>query len=734
VSKHVAKVRRETLKLVTTLDFRGFGVSAANFFAENPNRNVSETLRRYASVFPCLRCILLDGHPEFDLAPLARPREAEALSKRDFQPPLFLSMAQCHTQLPNTFFESPYLTGLVYLDVSDMAGSLRRPLAQGSLRPDHLPELRILKARGREMDDSTAILLFSTFMDRLWSLDLGRNSLTDSIVTSLISYSFTAASLQSTAHYAAEGRLTPHLNVGSDDYGSFRFIEESEWSATFCHPDRHLADPPVYYPHRDRPPQEALNIRSDGRTPVKADKADAVREILAEGMQITDFYGLDHLNVCHGRGITHLCLSENNLSVNGLERLFRLSQGHLEHFECDSLRLAVETRGLPNWLSQATRVGGVLGASHIFRPVVASNLRSLRIHHSLVTLTPTLKSDTTSAMTNLWLAESFLGAKARVAFPQGFVPDMNPRLNALTLTHVPRYSTGPLIEKLTQFLHLAHKQERAIQQATLSSRHGPSLLCGLRRLRLEFDPDPAEELTTLTDQSGLDLDAGALLDSGADDDFSFFGGSNWGGISTQTTGTPTTISKMQASTTDHNRSTSQGAIHSIHYPETTLLPHYPLPNTQGESVAHTGTWNGNVFAIPVWVGSGALGPHAAVNEYMRRLADRALRRDVRPATPGQVAAGVPAGSYVFDAAWAAIFSWEGVRAPESAELEAMRRRDVVQAIRNYRTRTRTEYEMARRRKLLGIADEGPEHGHWTGRLQIVLGKEEGRVGESSYWR
>ena len=733
-------MRRETLRLVHTLDFRGFGGGAADFFAGNPQRNVAETLRVLASVFPRLRCIRLDGHAEFDVGPLVRPREPEALGKRDFQHPLFLSMARCRTQLPNTFFEAPYLTGLVYLDLSDMAGSLRRPLTQGSLRPDYLPGLRILKARGREMDDPTAILLFATFMDRLWSLDLGRNALTDSAVTSLIAHSLPRWSRQSAAHYATEGRLTPHLNMGSEEYGSFRFVEESEESAGFNHPDRYFADAPAYYPDRDRPPQEALHLRNDGRNPIRSDEAEAIMEAVAGRVDTTapDFEDIHNTAICQGHeGITHLCLGGNKLSVPGLERLFRLSQGHLEHFDCDTLRLPVASRDLPSWLSPDTRLDGVLGVSHLFRPVIASNLRSLRLHHSLVTLTPTLTSDLTSAMTNLWLAESFLQPKAELAFPQGFVPDMNPRLNALTLTHVPRYSTGPLLGKLTQLLHLAYQQEQAIQKATIDSRRGPWLLLGLRRLRLEFDPDPAEELATLTDQSDLDVDAETLLSSDADESFSFFGGANWGGASS--TANPSSSKSSQ-------RRTSSSTVHSLpHRPnpsplaDTTKpgrLPHYPLPDTQGESVPHTGTWDGHTFTVHVWVGSGAAaGPRPAVNEYMRRLADPALRRDVRPATPGQVAAGVPAGSFVFDAAWAALFGWDGAPPPpQRADLAAMRRRSVVRALRAYRTRTRTAYEVGRRRRLLGLVDEGDGHGHWTGRLEIVLGTGEGRVGESSYWR
>ncbi len=162
-------------------------------------------------------------------------------------------------------------------------------MAHGFFVPEHMPSLRVLKARNHEMDDETAILLFDVFRNTLWSLDLSGNKLTDNIVAPLRRCSFAPLAMWSDEHFSTEGKLTwaSEDGAGSDEYGRFGFIEESECSATFAHPNRMLADPPVYSSLAQRPavegwtPWRFVFIRSDGRSPIRRDTAEDIQRALA---------------------------------------------------------------------------------------------------------------------------------------------------------------------------------------------------------------------------------------------------------------------------------------------------------------------------------------------------------------------------------------------------------------------------------------------------------------------
>ncbi len=691
MSQCAKTVRRSTLRLVASLDLRGFAVDAQDVFYE-PDRSLSESFRNFVSLFPRLRCIQLDGHPKSDPWALNQPRDPGSLAASDFEAPLLLSIAGClSTPLLDALFNSTYFRSLVYLDISGIQGSIRGSLIYGSLRPLCLPALRVLKSRGRKMPDNIAILLLDIFMLQLWCLDLSGNNLTDAVITRMIIADFPDFSLQTDAHFDTEGRLTLPKEAGSYEYGSFRFIDESEWSGSFTHPHRHLVDSPVYYPDADRPPQDAAHVRSDGRAQIRQSGADAIKCALAGrvGFPGPDEIDVHHLDICqdHG-GITHLALNQNGLTITGLEQLLLLSGGHLQHLECGGVLSRGETTVLPGWLSKPAQVKAVLGISHLLRPLISSNLRSLSIHHSLVTQIPTLVAQNVSTMSALWLSETFLRPRAELAFPQPFMPDMNPRIQFLALTNLPRYSTGPLIVKLITFLDLAHKQEQDIAQATGSSRRSPSVLSGLRHIRLEFEAKPSLDSIRLANTD--EIDAGALMRMDpAANQFSFFGG-GWDSSPTAT------IPSRPGRSPSEQTSIAKGADL-----DSGRLGHHPFPGAQGEYVQHSGQWHGKVFTIPVWVGPGTPGPHDAVNEYMRNLEVPALRTNVRPVSPGQILAGVPAGSYVFNAAWAAIFSCPDMRRPTWDELEGMR--DVVSEIQQYRARTKTT-----------------GRGYWTGRLELVL--------------
>ncbi len=135
MNRHVGRLRRETRGLVASLDFHGFAAGASDLFSGN---SVPESFRILAALFPRLRCIRLDGHGDFDPFALARQPEV-SLDAADFELPVFLSVAGCQTRLPDAFFASPYLEGLVYLDISAPRARSSPPWLMASSCPSTCP-------------------------------------------------------------------------------------------------------------------------------------------------------------------------------------------------------------------------------------------------------------------------------------------------------------------------------------------------------------------------------------------------------------------------------------------------------------------------------------------------------------------------------------------------------------------------------------------------------------------
>ena len=658
-----------------------------------------------ASRFPRLRCLLLDGFPGIE--PEALLARLPTDPSRLIRPPLLLSLARCQVELPPAFFASFYLRDLVYLDLSDMPGSLGRPLAQRTLSPDQLPSLRILKAQAREMDNAVASLLFKTFRTQLWSVDLSRNGVNEDLFEYMSEVSFPERSMR-TGDFAVEGRITyplgyPSDGGGSASFGRFCFVTESDWSRTFSHPHRHLADTPPYTPHAyDGALPSSVEPRLNGRAKARPDTADEIKAMLSgtASHPAPPLESVRTLDVCRGHeGITHMYLNGNRISAAALAKLIRSSPGQLQHLECDSLSFSLpEAAPSPFWPSRA-RLSGILGWAHVFRPVFSANLQVLRVHHSLVTHLLTLELDGSpprlSPMASLWAAETLLLPRAELAYPEAFVPDMNPRLQSLVLAHIPRWSTGALIERLIRFLRLASAQERAIQDARAASRRAPATVRGLRHVRFEFAPDPREDRLeggSDSDDAG-EFDAAAVMDDSTKE-FSFFGESNWSSTKPVSTtaapvvNTPNSHPKPEPNPNQSARSASPhppSPSFSPHPPPSdqprplpslsipppspppppslppTYTPHSTPPNTTLHTFTTTIRTIPNpvpiTITLPVWTGPSPITPDTtpAVEEYTRLLqAHPALWTDPVPASPCHVSAGVPEGVFLFGAAWGSI--------------------------------------------------------------------------------
>ncbi|KAG6360233.1 hypothetical protein INS49_011289 [Diaporthe citri] len=349
------------------------------------------------------------------------------------------------------------------------------------------------------------------------------------------------------------------------------------------------------------------------------------------------------------------------------------------------------------------------------------------VHHSLITNTPTLESRSTGELTNLWLAETYMRERLDLAYPQTYVPDMNPRLYSLTVSMIPRYSTGIVAQRLTNFLRLVALQEQAIEatRALLPFR-GPPVLQGLRHVRLEFEPDARDELGSLDNETD-EMDSEALLEQGAEA-FSFFSESAWGPSSSPV---KSRVKDQAAGAAGAEVADAKDTERSISEEK---IDDYPFNKARDEHFSFTINPGGNYGQppklVPVWVGSGIISPEnpPAVNEYMRNVCDAANRVGICPATPCHVAAGVPAGSFIFGRAWDSIMlpaATAEFRLPTKAELRGME--DVVVRVKAFRLESRRQYAAldAGRRDVGG-------HEYWRGRLELVL--PQGRVHSSDYWR
>jgi hypothetical protein len=717
LARHVEKTRFATRCLILSLDFSALDLTSHQFF-EHQLWNATEAKKqasRIATAFPELRCILLDGAPDWLVDTVVADLGKD--TRWSTRPTcLMLSAPKIAVAFRPILFQVPHLRSIVYLDISHAPGSLSAILLTSSL-----PCLRILKVEGREVDNNTALAILSTFKQQLWSLDISHNKLTDAFLEPLVLSSFPEVTLRTAAHHDVEGRLKWAPSAGLPWFGRFGFVDESEYSSSFNHPDRYLADPPTYARDNGVEASEHTNGRHDGRRPIRRDTPTVIKQtLIGRPNQLpatNDNVALHEICASHG-GISHLRMNGNRVSLCGIAKLIRESPGHIEHLECDSTLLKI-----PGWSSTdivpcglaAAKLTGFVGVSHLLRPIFCPHLQVLRVHHSLISQIPSIEHESIALGESLWIAETLFGPRVAMAFPQVFEPDMNPRLYSLTLTDVPRYSTGPLISKILRLLKQVSIQERAIQDINAAhSQRASATLKGLRHLHLEFGQDPRESCAEVLGLEGLD--ATKMLE-GEDGKFSFFGQSGRASSFSLSAVDP------QRRNDDQGQQGPEDDDNPSHHETPLLAPRNPPPYRSGYAEtsdayeSHRGDWNGCGFTVPVWVGSAVPGPHPAVNEYARLLLKSPdLRSRVGPASSGQVLAGVPADSYIYHAAWDAMLAPPIVRKPTATELEGMR--DVVSAIKEYRRTTKAAMSAVQRTSGTITVALGEPHYHWSGKLEI----------------
>jgi hypothetical protein len=377
---------------------------------------------------------------------------------------------------------SPSMANLLYLDISYTAF----PTSWTTFCGIRWTSLRVLKLRGLGILDEHLYRILGAVPKCLWSLDLRDNYLTQpGIITDI---------------------LPQLLNIPVDDdyeLSDYRIFEE----------------PPAY---------QRINV-IDGQTlndsivPLRPDSREEVfAHICQHGhLEHPSRETLDPNDVLlRETGLTHLYLSENpKYTGSGINSLIS-STNRLQVLDVGSIRRS------------AAGLGNSIYVCHLDTPRLlhtidsGTRLEILRIHHSIVTYTPTYATYDSNS------SERFASDKLQQAEDEGsravtqfhtprFDPCSNFRLQKLTLTGLPTKSYGFIITQLKLFLSQCAKQESILQRARLRphNRRSAPLLPGLRALRLEFTPI-SDESNSRISVSGHE-DADSFLAESAQD-FSFF--------------------------------------------------------------------------------------------------------------------------------------------------------------------------------------------------------------------
>ncbi|KAG5992014.1 hypothetical protein E4U52_003147 [Claviceps spartinae] len=666
-----------TRALIRILDARLFGKAAYEPWSDQQESTLSKALERASTRLPNVNVILLDGHRDLDFSLVTGRQGFRTCGSIQV-----LSIAACCFQVPRLFFTAPSLQNVVYLDVSYLPGSL-----VSAIQPAALPCLRILKARGRELHDDQCLELMSHFKRRLWSLDISENSVTDNVIQPMKDWCMPRLSSSSEADRFIEARLV-HRGGGTGLYGPFLSLEDEESSGPLSHVERYFVDAPRYVADSCLADQCHDQSRSDGSTISRQDTVEAAVALLTEDD--------DHARgeeYKQSVGLTHLRLSHNALSAVGIQKLLHVSNGGIEDLACDSMLFLPRVGQYGKFWPSNVSLRGILGAAHCFRPAMSRNLHTLRIHHSVVTNIPTLSMHGASRKACNLLAETVIRERIESMFPETLLPDTNPRLYSLTLTCLPRFSSGPLITKLIQFLKLLSVQEGTIQDIarTMPTRRSPELWRGLRHLRLEFDNSETMDVST-----NFSFDAEHSED---EEVFSFF--------QNEEHGSSGSFDRQLLSSADVVLTPEGGACWR--------------DQDRSSYVTHDGHWNGETFSVPVWVGPADDETPEAQRAYRRLVVDHGIRDGVGPVTPAQIQAGAPRKSFIYHIAWNATVMPTTLRMPRRGELAGMG--DVLDAIKAYRLESRAKYERMRQLRTVQRGGEislplGEPHLFWTGALEV----------------
>jgi hypothetical protein len=446
------KLRASTRALVICLDFRPLlqriPLVRAEYELQDILMHVHQGLD-HVLLFPNLRFVLLD-HTKHHYE--VNPFYLQQTSRLTQSQTLVLSLKGVPTLNGSDIVQTHLMTNIMWLDLSY---TMTNDIWTRRFTVENLWNLRVLKLRGlRLVDQNLPPGIFSTGL-RLWSLDLRDNYLTDQTIEWLLQNCF----IPPIAHAAA-------------------IISPNSSEALY-------EDTPVYvrdvFGRNSAPPTNTY--------PRRPDDADGFMKYLkTHGRLIPTRSNYLHHEVLLGgdplvkhTGLTQLYLSNNRFTSLGIRRLLR-STNRLQVLDVGSVRaMPAFEFNIPNTTAyaQPDSVSSINRSS-------GTRLEVLRIHHSIITHTPSfIRGATSSGLDSLYKGEILMCPKQKAKW-QRFDPHNNFRLMSLTLTDVPIKSFGPIIDALLLFVSLCASQERRLKRAAKSHYRAPQCLTGLRTLRLEF--------------------------------------------------------------------------------------------------------------------------------------------------------------------------------------------------------------------------------------------------------
>ncbi|KAL8880516.1 MAG: hypothetical protein Q9198_002097 [Flavoplaca austrocitrina] len=324
---------------------------------DSPRR---EWLRDALERLPNLQSLLVSQLPFFDHASLLALRNSCNPSpaddeKRPSFPLRLLIATQCTNTTPRSladaFLAFPHL---VFLDLSRTLGA--RDAAVLS-KLGHMTSLQILKLSGIQLRDEDVRVLSDAIGIRVRSLDVRNNLLTDNAIRTLLRSCFLV--------------VDKPQDAGDRRSGELSGAEEEDWPSDILKPD-----PAVLDEFRD----ESFDLRYLRRL---------TRGVVSR---------LPSEDQAHA-GITHLYISNNYLTIDGLSSLIRSGRLHvLDAGTVDTAR--VIDRPSSSASAQATnlhsRTFGLPGAeklTSVLAKCASKNLTSLRVDHSVVTKSTIIKAE-----------------------------------------------------------------------------------------------------------------------------------------------------------------------------------------------------------------------------------------------------------------------------------------------------------------------------------------------------
>ncbi|KAL7906967.1 hypothetical protein GGI35DRAFT_457370 [Trichoderma velutinum] len=716
MSRKMLQLTPKTRLLIRVLDVRG--AAGPREFAMYPELT-RNAFKLALELFPNVEALVLDDHVGLDIRFLNRTLQQPLPLGRALR---VLSLNNCTHGVLTVLTSPQTLPELLYLDISGTS----LPISHRAFELP-LPKLRILKLHRNGIRRDKELYL-NVFDRRLWSLDLSDNKISDRSVDLLLGQLNSRRLLRTSQHASTEGVVEPWMDFG--DRAPFFCVREVHGSSDIFLPgDRYLVDAPAFTTLTNS--EDALPaVRSDGSAPIRPDTLNGVLRLLSRDGGTA---AVDHLP--GSIGLTHLNLSGNQFSAAGIESLLRRSNGQIEHFDCDSMclypprgHLRVDfksghrelhtTYNSKLHIANSIKMYGFSGLSQIFRPVWCSNLRSLRIHHSFVTNIPTVRIPDFGDLECIYLAEKYIVPGLDWAYSLGFLPDMNHRLQTLTLTCVPRQSFGPLVHKLTFFLRLLGLQEQvlSIMSKAEASMPGRSvrLVSGLRYLALEMEPTEMEPRDM---SSSLELDAEELMTSG-ETPFSFFNESAEQPLPPK--GPRPRVMELWSHIppkSPSNLPMEEDIEHQIeeigHDVAADYSPAAPPGYTQRDPSKEKWIRYRESMASPlvaVWAGN-TWSPSPIVQMYRRLVLENGVHEGLGPATIHHTRAGAPAGCLIFQQTWFYAALPQSLKVPPTMPTPAYE--DVAAELRRRHVSTYEDFER--------IRQQSPHRPcfYWGGTFKII---------------